>query len=159
VAACCIALAQQPVDDVEKPRTGPVQPLPYSHKTHLQLGLKCADCHTNPDPGKNMGFPESNKCMACHSSIATDKPAIQKLTGFYKDKQPVPWLRVYSVADTITWSHRNHLKAGLTCNLCHGEVALLDVLTKVKNVTTMDGCIGCHKDNGADTGCGVCHEG
>jgi hypothetical protein len=106
-----------------------------------------------------MGFPESNKCMVCHSSIATEKPAIQKLASFYKEKQPIPWLRIYRIGSTITWSHRNHLKAGLACSLCHGDVSQLDVMTRVKNVTTMDGCVGCHRDNQADASCGVCHEG
>ena len=129
------------------------------HKTHLKLGLKCSDCHVNRDPGRNMGIPESGKCMVCHASIAKDKPAIQRLTSFNEGKQPIPWVRVYSLPANISWSHRNHLKAGLTCNLCHGDVTQLDVMTRLMNVTTMDGCVGCHKDNQADTSCGVCHEG
>ncbi|MGA2213083.1 MAG: cytochrome c3 family protein [Bryobacteraceae bacterium] len=158
LAAACAA-AQQPADEITNPRPGPEQPLPYSHKTHLKFGLKCADCHANRDPGQNMGIPESSKCMTCHASVAKDKPAIQKLTAFNKDKRPIPWVRVYDLPSTITWSHRNHLKAGLTCRMCHGDVAQLDVMTRLMNVTTMDGCVGCHKDNQADTSCGVCHEG
>jgi len=159
VLAAAFAAAQQPADEIPNPRPGPSQPLPYSHKTHLKLGLKCADCHANRDPGENMGIPQSSKCMACHASIAKDKPAIQKLSSFNQEKQPIPWVRVYSMSSTITWSHRNHLKAGLTCKLCHGDVAQLDVMTRLMNVTTMDGCVGCHKDNQADASCGVCHEG
>ena len=45
------------------PPAGPVQPVPYSHKTHLAMGLKCSNCHTNPDPGEVMGFPAESKCM------------------------------------------------------------------------------------------------
>ena len=158
LAATFIA-AQQPADEIQDPPPGPEQPIPYSHKTHLKLGLKCADCHINRDPGENMGIPESSKCMACHTSIAKDKSAIQKLASFYKEKQPIPWVRVYSVSSTITWSHRSHLKAGLSCKLCHGDVDQIDVMTRLMNVTTMDGCVGCHKDNQADPSCGVCHEG
>ncbi|MGH9438607.1 MAG: cytochrome c3 family protein, partial [Terriglobia bacterium] len=59
--------------------TPPVQPIPYSHKTHLALGLTCATCHTNPDPGRLMTFPATSTCMQCHVAVAKDKPAIQKL--------------------------------------------------------------------------------
>jgi len=38
------ALAQQKANP-------PEQPIPYSHKQHIALGLTCKDCHTNPDPG------------------------------------------------------------------------------------------------------------
>ena len=153
-----IAAAQQPADEVVDRQPGPAQPISYSHKTHLALGLKCSDCHQNRDPGEHMGIPEAGKCMACHATIAKEKPAIQKLSAYYRDKQPIPWVRVYEIPATLTWSHRKHLKAGLTCNLCHGDVAQLDVMTRVMNVTTMDGCVGCHKDNQADVSCGVCHE-
>ena len=49
------------------------QPIPYSHKTHLAMGLKCANCHTNPDPGEVMGFPAESKCMSCHQHANVHK--------------------------------------------------------------------------------------
>ena len=41
----------------------PEQPIPYSHKQHVALGLKCKDCHTMPDPGELMTIPAAAKCM------------------------------------------------------------------------------------------------
>jgi hypothetical protein len=35
----------------------------------------------------------------------------------------------------------------------------MDVMAKVKNVTSMAGCIDCHRANHAETGCDFCHEG
>ncbi len=137
----------------------PTQPLPYSHKTHLALGLKCGDCHTNPDPGDRMEFPDTAKCMACHSTIAKDKPAIQKLAEFAKTKQPIPWVRVYAVSAAVYWNHRSHLDAQVKCEACHGAVAQMDVMANVTNVTTMAGCVDCHKQSKAGTGCAFCHEG
>ena len=52
----------------------PVQPLPYSHKKHVALGLDCRTCHVNPDPGKLMTFPPTTLCMGCHQGIAADRP-------------------------------------------------------------------------------------
>ena len=42
---------------------GQTQPVPYSHKTHVGLGLKCNSCHKNADPGEMMGFPATSFCM------------------------------------------------------------------------------------------------
>jgi hypothetical protein len=150
-----IALAFQQ----DQSKTTAAQPLPYSHKTHLALGLKCADCHTNPEPGDRMEFPETAKCMACHSTIAKDKPAIQKLAEFAKSKQPVPWVRVYVVSAFVYWNHRTHLEAGVKCETCHGPVPQMDVMANVTNVTTMAGCVECHQQMKVGTGCAFCHEG
>jgi len=143
--------------DVSK--TAPTQPLPYSHKTHLAAGLKCGDCHANPDPGDRMEFPATAKCMACHTTIAKDKSSIQKLAEFAKSKQPIPWVRVYAVSAGVYWNHRAHLDAGVKCETCHGPVAQMDVMANVTNVTTMAGCVECHQQRNAGTGCEFCHEG
>ncbi len=137
----------------------PVQPLPYSHKVHLARGLKCNDCHSNPDPGDRMTFAAASKCMACHVTIAKDRPAIQKLAEYAKSNEPIPWVRVYSVAARVYWSHRAHLEAGFKCEDCHGQVADMEVVAKVKDVTSMQGCIDCHHQHKAETGCAFCHEG
>ena len=104
-----------------------------------------------------MTFPATTKCMACHTTIAKDRPAIQKLAEFARSKEAIPWVRVYAVPPGITWSHRAHAKAGITCELCHGDVSKLTVMAKLMSVTTMDGCVGCHRDNHAEAGCEMCH--
>ena len=63
----------------------PEQPIPYSHKKHLAMGLKCANCHEMPDPGEMMGIPAATKCMSCHASVKKDSPAIQKLAGLRQE--------------------------------------------------------------------------
>src|SRR5580700_4272187 len=61
------------------PHPAPEQPLPYSHKTHVGLGLACRLCHVNPAPGTEMAFPATSTCMNCHNMVVTDRPAIKKL--------------------------------------------------------------------------------
>ncbi len=100
-----------------------------------------------------MGFPETAKCMACHTTIAKDKPAIQKLTAFAASKQPIPWARVYAVSAGVYWNHRSHLDAGVKCEACHGPVAEMEAMANVTNVTTMAGCVNCHKQSKAGAGC------
>jgi Class III cytochrome C family len=136
----------------------PVQPIPYSHKKHLALGLKCEFCHSNPAPGFLMTFPATMKCMTCHSEVARERPSIQKLAEYDKSKQPVPWVRVYAVPAWVYWNHRLHLEAGIKCETCHGHVAEMETMKMVTDVTTMQGCVDCHEQRGAPAGCQTCHE-
>jgi hypothetical protein len=105
-----------------------------------------------------MTLPATSLCMSCHSTIGKEKPAIQKLAEFAAAKKPIPWVRVYSLPAAVFWDHRNHLKTGAQCEQCHGQVSRMDILVKATNVTTMDGCVGCHRDHNAGTGCGFCHD-
>jgi hypothetical protein len=139
------------------PHPAPVQPIAYSHKTHLALGLQCKTCHTNPEPGKLMTFPATSTCMQCHAGIATDKPSIQKLTEFSKSNAPIPWVRVYTVLPGVTWNHRIHLQAGVGCATCHGAVAQMATMSETTTVTTMAACINCHRAKSAPTSCVTCH--
>jgi Cytochrome c7 and related cytochrome c len=136
----------------------PAQPLPFSHKMHLSFQLSCKFCHSNPEPGNLMTLPAAQTCMGCHTAVGTDKPAIQKLAAFAKSGEPIPWKPVYSVPGFVYWSHRTHLEAGLTCEMCHGNVPQMEVISGSTNVTTMAGCVACHRKKEAPTGCETCHE-
>jgi len=149
--------AKQQVPDNVAPHPAPEQPIPYSHKTHLALGLKCQNCHTNPAPGNMMTFPATSKCMQCHTDVAKNKPAIEKLAEFSKSGQPIPWVRVYELPAGVNWSHRTHLQAGMQCTMCHGQVAQLNAMAEITGVTSMASCIGCHQAHNAPTVCHTCH--
>ena len=151
------AEVKQEVPDNPVEHAPPDQPIPYSHKTHLALGLPCATCHTNPAPGSLMTFPATSTCMSCHISVATNKPAILKLTEYSKSKQPIPWVRVYKVLPGVTWTHKKHLDAGMKCQMCHGQVAQMDRMSEATSVTTMGVCLKCHMDHGAPVVCSTCH--
>src|ERR1700676_3605089 len=148
---------KQEVPDNPLQPSAPTQPLPYSHKTHLALGLQCLTCHTNPEPGRLMTFPATSTCMACHTTIAKDKPSIQKLATFAKSGQQIPWVRVYVVLPGVNWTHRKHLEAGMKCEMCHGQVAQMETMSEATSVTTMGVCIKCHAANNAPTVCQTCH--
>ena len=132
------------------------QPVPFSHKQHIALTLKCKDCHANPDPGESMGLPAASKCMACHVSIATDKPAIRKLKSFAKE--PIPWVPVFQVPSTIVFSHRVHLDRGVACDACHAAVSRSDALTPKDLNISMGTCIACHQKSRVSINCKTCHE-
>lgn len=148
---------QEQVPDNPAVPMPPVQPILYSHKTHLALGLQCQTCHTNPEPGALMTFPATATCMNCHKSIAKNSAEIVKLAAYAKSGQPIPWVRVYKVTPGIQWTHRKHLQAGIKCETCHGQVAELPAMMMVKSVTAMGNCGHCHEMNNAKTACSTCH--
>lgn len=135
----------------------PTQPIPYSHKKHLALGLECKFCHVNPEPRTLMTFPATSKCMGCHATIAKDRPAIQTLAQFAKAQDPIPWVRVYKLPAFVHWRHSTHLDAGLKCEMCHGQVAQMEVMGQATVVTSMYGCVHCHEMFKTKTGCDTCH--
>lgn len=135
----------------------PVQPVPFSHKQHLALGLQCQDCHTNPDPGDLITFPASGKCIKCHATVAKETAAVLKLAELAHSKDPIPWTRVYILLPGVRWSHREHLATGVKCETCHGSVAQMDVMAEVTGVTAMTSCIHCHEMHTAPTACRTCH--
>jgi hypothetical protein len=154
--ACAVAAQTVPGKSVS---VAPVQPIPYSHKQHLALGLQCRECHqTAAEPADDMILPETAKCMTCHVSIKKDSPSIQKLAQFKTDGKPVPWVRVYHLPDYVDFSHKEHLtKAKATCETCHGPVKERDAIRKESDIS-MAGCIDCHRANGASVACNFCHE-
>jgi hypothetical protein len=154
-------LAAQPKDYKAKEEKLPgepvVQPIAYSHKTHVALGLQCTNCHTMPGEGFAATYPKETMCMGCHSSIRKESPEIQKLAAFAAKKEPVPWVRVYRVPDIVWFNHAVHVKQAKTeCSTCHGPVAERTVLFQEKS-TSMASCMACHAATGAPNGCDVCH--
>jgi hypothetical protein len=139
------------------PHPAPEQPLPYSHKTHVGMGLPCQLCHTHPAPGNQMTFPATATCMNCHAAMVTDRPAIQKLAEYAKSRRPIPWVRVYKVLPGVTWTHRTHLEAGVQCETCHGAVGGLDAMSETTAVTRMASCVSCHQARNVSAACSVCH--
>jgi len=156
LAAAAMSLAQQQQQQPPKTLAVAVQPVPYSHKLHLGLGLQCKMCHTNPDPGEMMGLPEVKTCLTCHATVKADSPHIQKLTGYAKQGRPVPWVRVYQIPSWVWFSHKAHGEAGATCETCHGPVKDRDVIRVESNIS-MGGCMDCHDKNRASNDCAFCH--
>src|ERR1700688_605876 len=146
------------VPDNPSAHPAPEQPIPYSHKQHLSFGLKCQECHTNPEPGKLMTFPDTARCMQCHVTIAKDKPSIQKLTEYSKSNQPVSWVRVYKVLPGIPGTHREPPAAGVKCESCHGQVREMATMSEATSVVTMSVSLTCHEQNHAKTACETCHK-
>jgi len=143
-----------------KQRKAPDQPIAYSHEVHVgKLGLECLFCHESADKSTFAGVPSVETCMSCHVAVKTDSPEVQKIHKYWEDEEPIPWNRVYRIRirNHVYFSHERHVKAGVDCQHCHGE---LKAMAKVRAVSSlkMGWCVSCHQDNGAPTDCLICHK-
>jgi hypothetical protein len=143
---------------ITNPAPAPGQPVAFSHKKHVaEAKLGCNDCHEPSRNGATLAMPQPTKCMLCHAAIATDKPDIQRIADAAKNSQPMAWVRVYRVPSFVTFSHKTHTSTGAQCQDCHGPVAERDAIAAEKDLT-MGGCISCHTQKSAPTGCDTCHQ-
>lgn len=136
----------------------PVQPIAFNHKIHIAKGLKCTFCHSGATQGPQAGIPSATFCMGCHRVIAANKPEIRKLAAYAAKGQDVPWQPVnwfYPSAHVRFW-HAPHIRAGIDCSTCHGDVAQETVAVRKKNLT-MNFCLGCHRQKGVSVDCTTCH--
>jgi len=154
VVVFCVKAQQEPAPAVG---TAVLQPLPFSHRAHTELGLKCAECHKGAAQGRAAAIPPESLCMNCHVTVKAQSPSIVTLTGFVKRREPVPWVRLYRLPDFVSFSHKRHFgKAQIACSTCHGEVEQQDSLAKKKSIG-MQSCIACHDQRKANNNCDACH--
>jgi hypothetical protein len=140
----------------------PEQPLPFSHETHTRAGLECLFCHSSALRSPVAGIPSVQKCLGCHDVIATDRPAIQQLAGYWERGEPIPWVRVNTQPEFVGYSHEPHLGAGINCETCHGDVSRMDVARPVVRMD-MGWCLACHLEQpeekvGRLADCLTCHK-
>jgi hypothetical protein len=140
------------------PKAPPEQPIPFSHKKHVAIGIKCVDCHAIRPPGDLAGYPIAATCMGCHISIKKDSAATQKLAAYAKEGKRIPWVRVYQLPKFVYFSHETHHKqAGVDCSVCHGAVATRDAIGQEKSIAMAD-CMKCHDQYKASNRCDLCHD-
>jgi quinoprotein glucose dehydrogenase len=142
--------------DIMPQLPAPAQPVPFSHRAHSSAGLKCGSCHQLTADGKQMRVPNVAQCMACHQSIASERPAIRKLASLQKAGGSISWARVYQLPDYVFFSHERHFAAQVDCAVCHGNVRNLDTMRQVKDISMMS-CVNCHRLRKATVSCGQCH--
>lgn len=143
-------------------QAAPEQPIAYSHKTHIEAGIQCLYCHSNPLRSDIAGIPSVQKCMGCHNIIASDNENVQDLASYWERAEPIPWVRVNAQPDFVYFSHQPHLGSGLNCETCHGDVGQM---TTTRPIVKMDmgWCLDCHLKESPDkvtrlADCLTCHK-
>jgi predicted CXXCH cytochrome family protein len=139
---------------------GPVQPIPFSHKTHVdEVRLTCGDCHVSPAKfGDAISIPDAPKCLECHAYSVNETTTRNTLNALVAKNQAIPWLRVFRLRDFVFFDHRYHLMNNVQCEDCHGPVGSEDVVSDRLKTTSMTFCQPCHVKTGALTGCNTCHD-
>ena len=126
---------------------GPTQPIAFSHQLHAgKLGMDCRYCHYSAEKSPIANIPAASTCMGCHKIAMTDRPEIQKLTGYFTRGEPVPWVEVYRLPDHVKFNHKRHVKAGIECQQCHGPVQEMQVVYQYSSLK-MGWCVSCHRQN------------
>ncbi|MEX2615241.1 MAG: cytochrome c3 family protein [Alphaproteobacteria bacterium] len=122
------------------------QPVPFSHAHHVGgLGIDCRYCHNSVEVSAFAGLPATGVCMTCHSQIWTNAAMLAPVRDSLATGQPLEWKRVNSVPDFVYFNHAIHLKTGVACVTCHGQVDDMPLMVR-EHPLTMDWCLDCHRD-------------
>ena len=149
----------------------PEQPVNFSHVTHVKKnGLNCQFCHWNVAKSPYASIPEVQTCNGCHGAIAgiapqgmvqgtTDeqKQKLEKLREYIASGDPIPWEKVHVMPDHVRFNHKRHVKAGVNCQECHGQIPEMEVVQRVSSMK-MGWCVDCHRQRGTSIDCYTCHK-
>ncbi len=139
------------------PRGRDTQPIAFSHREHVtEVGLDCQLCHAYARRGPIAGIPSGARCVGCHRFVLPDSPEVAKILRYQEDEEPIPWVRVHDLPEHVRFTHKRHVRAGVTCEECHGEVGRMEIVEQVAPLT-MGWCITCHQDRQAPLDCLTCH--
>jgi hypothetical protein len=133
------------------------QPIAFSHRVHAgdkQIG--CLMCHPSVLTRAVAGLPPVETCMLCHSRIIIHYPEIQKLRRHYDTNEPIWWTRVSTLPDLVHFDHSMHLRVGVDCGHCHGDVKAMDRIVLPQKLV-MGFCIQCHRQYAGTRDCFTCH--
>lgn len=155
---------QAPPETPSEPGTAAEQPIAFPHDTHAgtaegQFGIECQYCHYSAERSVDAGIPPVSACLGCHQVVTgRNRPEeVARIREFASAGEPIPWVRIYKVADHVHFPHMRHVNAGLECQECHGQVQEMGVIQEVNQTLSMGWCVSCHEERGAARDCTVCH--
>lgn len=135
----------------------PKQPIPFSHRRHVEIAkMECQYCHSGVAKSPYATIPSLDLCMGCHANVLPESPFIKQLAEYYEKGIPVEWEPVNNLQEYAVFNHERHVKAGVGCHKCHGQVNKMDEVEKVSSLR-MGWCVSCHRMNGASIDCSICH--
>jgi len=124
----------------------PEQPVPFSHKHHVQgLGLQCQYCHVTVEKSSYAGIPPTKTCINCHAQIWTNAQLLAPVRNSWATGQSLVWTKVHDLPDFAYFSHEIHVNKGLGCSTCHGRVDMMPLMY-AQNTLQMEWCLDCHRN-------------
>jgi Cytochrome c7 and related cytochrome c len=139
----------------------PEQPINFSHIVHVQKNkMDCQYCHWNVSKASYATIPEVELCMGCHKLVKGQDPAsqaeIKKLDEYYAAGKQIPWKKVHVMPNHYKFNHKRHVKGGIACHECHGQVPEMPVVERASSMK-MGWCVDCHREKGTSIDCYTCH--
>ncbi len=132
-------------------------PVTFDHRVHVaDNGLACQLCHAYARRGPVAGLPPAARCAGCHRFIATESPAVASLMARFEAGEPLAWTRVHHLPEYVRFTHKRHVRAGVACATCHGDVGAMRRVEQAAPLT-MGWCVGCHEQREAPDDCLTCH--
>ena len=124
----------------------PDQPVPFSHKHHVQgLGLQCQYCHVTVEKSSYAGIPPTKTCMNCHAQIWTNAQLLEPVRHSWATGESMVWTKVHDLPDFVYFNHEIHVNKGLGCASCHGRVDQMPLMYE-QNTLQMEWCLNCHRN-------------
>lgn len=124
----------------------PDQPVEFDHRHHARDdGIRCLYCHHEAERTPYAGVPSSDLCMGCHNQVWSESPLLDPVRRSYFSQTPIRWERVHDLADFVYFDHSVHVRNGVDCVHCHGEVDQMARVAKVEPLQ-MQWCLDCHRD-------------
>ena len=121
------------------------QVVPFSHRHHVnQLGLDCRYCHTSVEDSNFAGIPPTKTCMTCHSQIWAEAPMLEPVRESWATGNSLEWVRVHDLPDYVYFNHSIHIKKGIGCESCHGQVNEMALMRQTESLQMM-WCLDCHR--------------
>lgn len=123
----------------------------FNHQIHAgKLGLDCRYCHTHVEESTHSNVPAVNTCYGCHSEaklnteIVPDEK-VEFIREAYANDESIPWTKVHILPDYVNFPHHVHVKAGVSCYSCHGQIAGMPVVYQAESLS-MGWCLDCHRN-------------
>jgi hypothetical protein len=121
------------------------QPIQFSHAHHVGgIGLDCRYCHTSVEKSSFAGIPPTKTCMNCHAQIWNTAPMLEPVRASLRDGRNLEWIRVNDLPDFVYFNHQIHVRQGVGCVTCHGNVDKMPLMTQATSLL-MEWCIDCHR--------------
>jgi hypothetical protein len=121
------------------------QPVAFSHEHHVGvLGIDCRYCHASVETSSFAGLPSTQTCMSCHSQIWKDAPMLRPVRESWNLGLPLHWTRVHDLPNYVYFDHSIHVKRGVACVTCHGQVDRMPLTWKTQSLE-MRWCLECHR--------------
>jgi hypothetical protein len=82
--------------------------------------------------------------MNCHSQIWTNAPILEPVRASFRSDMPISWTRVHDLPDFVYFNHQIHVRQGVGCVTCHGDVDKMPLMYQAAPLL-MEWCLDCHR--------------